>query len=280
MEELRRQAAKFDGPDYQVYALKFGEHPGYPSFLFHWLGEPLLSLPQSYMTVGFFYWLIKGPDKTYLVDAGCSAEAGKIHGMSIYEDHATVLGRMGLTTDDIDAIIISHMDYDHFEGITAFESGKAPVYLHEAALVWHVSKARRYPILRLTGMPSTQEVDTALRFMDADRLRLITCGHGQMAEIDAGLSVIRVDGHYDGLLSVVIKTTKGLVVLASDSNYLYSNLEKKWPGGLIRTTLSDALDVFPILDFFSELGATIVPGHDVAIMDKFPQVATGVVQIA
>jgi metal-dependent hydrolase (beta-lactamase superfamily II) len=137
---------------------------------------------------------------------------------------------MSLTTNDIDALIISHLDYDHFEGITAFESSRAPVYLHLAALEWHLSRARRYPILRLTGMPSPQEVDTALRFMDSDRFRLIACGHAQMTELDAGLSVIRVDGHYDGLLSVVVKTTKGLVVLAGDSSYLYSNLEKKWPG--------------------------------------------------
>ena len=280
MEQLRSEISKIDGPDYQVFALKYGEHGGYPSYLYHWLGDPPLTPDQSFVTVGYYYWLIKGPDKNILVDVGCTAETGQAHGMSVHEDHDVVLGRMGLAPQDIDSIIISHPDFDHFDGITVFEDGPAPVYMHEAAFSWLVSKARRYPLLRMFAVPSAEEVALALRMLDADRLRLIDCGHGRMVEIEPGLHVLRADGHHDGLLAVVVKTAQGLVVLASDTNYLYSNLEKRWPGGLIRTTLTDALDIYPILDLFTERGAIIVPGHDLAIMDKFPAVQPGVVRIA
>lgn len=280
MEALRSQISKIDGPDYEIYAVNFGAHHSYPSYLFHWLGEPPLTVPQTLMTVGFFYWVIRRSDKTILVDVGCTAQAGQLHGMASYEDHDTMLGRLGLSRKEIDSIIITHLDYDHFEGITVFEDSQAPVYIHEAAFTWHVAKARKYPILRQIGIPSAEEVQTALKLLDADRIRMVDCDRGEMTEIEPGLYALRVDGHYDGLLAIVVKTAKGLVVLASDSNYLYSNLEKKWPGGLIRTNFSDALDVFPMLDMFVSKGATIVPGHDMAIMEKFPIVHPGVARIA
>ena len=105
---------------------------------------------------------------------------------------------------------------------------------------------------------------------------MLECGHGQIVEITPGVWTIRADGHFDGLLAVAIKTAKGLVLLTGDACYLYSNLEKKWPIGLIRTTICDALDIFTIADIFAENGATVVPGHDPTIMDKFPTVKPGV----
>ena len=48
--------------------------------------------------------------------------------MAYCEDNVAVLEKMGLTPKDIDAIIITHLDYDHFEGISAFKDSTAPVY--------------------------------------------------------------------------------------------------------------------------------------------------------
>jgi glyoxylase-like metal-dependent hydrolase (beta-lactamase superfamily II) len=75
-----------------------------------------------------------------------------------------------------------------------------------------------------------------------------------------------------------VKTAAGVVILASDNVYLYENLEKRVP---IAATL-DAESNVRAQDRMKQLAASekfIVPGHDPAVMKKFPEIAPGVVRI-
>jgi glyoxylase-like metal-dependent hydrolase (beta-lactamase superfamily II) len=75
-----------------------------------------------------------------------------------------------------------------------------------------------------------------------------------------------------------VNTRSGTVVLASDNMYLYENLEKHLP---IAQTL-DAASNLRAQDRMKQLAAKpelIVPGHDPAVIQRFPKVAEGVVRI-
>jgi len=67
-------------------------------------------------------------------------------------------------------------------------------------------------------------------------------------------------------------------VLASDNMYLYENLEKHVP---IAATL-DAVSNLRAQDRMKQLAASpglIIPGHDPAVITKFPNIAPGVAKI-
>jgi glyoxylase-like metal-dependent hydrolase (beta-lactamase superfamily II) len=68
------------------------------------------------------------------------------------------------------------------------------------------------------------------------------------------------------------------VILASDNMYLYENLQKHVP---IAQTL-DAASNLRAQDRMKELAASprlIVPGHDLAVFEKFPKVSERAVKI-
>ena len=68
------------------------------------------------------------------------------------------------------------------------------------------------------------------------------------------------------------------MVLASDNMYLYENLDKHVP---IAATL-DAESNLRAQDRMKQLASKpefIIPGHDPAVMKRFPEVSPGVVRI-
>lgn len=269
-----------DAAVYEVYALQYGYHTFYPSYMFYWMGNPPLAGEQSLMPNAYYLWLIKGPDTNILFDAGCMPETAEAHQLEGYVEHADLLGRLGLSMEDIDTVILSHLDWDHLDGISAFDVSMPEVYVHEDAYAWHVQVARRYELVRAFNLPSREQVDKALEVMDTGKLNFVKGEHGDKVEIRPGLSVIRTDGHFQGHLAVVVDTAEGPVFLAADSVYLYGNLEMGWPIGLVRTSLTDALDVFDMIKEVTAKGGFAVPGHDPALPEKFPRVEEGVFRIA
>jgi hypothetical protein len=75
-----------------------------------------------------------------------------------------------------------------------------------------------------------------------------------------------------------VNTGAGTVVLASDNMYLYENLEK-------HVTIAATLDApwnLRAQDRMKQMAATpvlIIPGHDPAVMMKFPSRGAGIVKI-
>jgi glyoxylase-like metal-dependent hydrolase (beta-lactamase superfamily II) len=75
-----------------------------------------------------------------------------------------------------------------------------------------------------------------------------------------------------------VNTSAGTVVLASDNMYLYENLEKHVP---IAETL-DAASNLRAQDRMKQIASRpglIIPGHDPAVIAKFPNVAPGIAKI-
>ena len=77
---------------------------------------------------------------------------------------------------------------------------------------------------------------------------------------------------------VAVQTRSHTVVLASDNMYLYENLEKHAP---IAQTFDRASNLKAQDQMKALAGANgrIVPGHDPAVMTRFPKVAERVVRV-
>ena len=89
------------------------------------------------------------------------------------------------------------------------------------------------------------------------------------AEIVPGVSVYRVGGHTPGMQVVRVATALGPVVLASDASHFYENIERGRPFAVL-DSVAGALQAFADVRSLASDPGLIIPGHDPAVLDRFP----------
>ena len=113
------------------------------------------------------------------------------------------------------------------------------------------------------------------RLEAAGRVKLV---EGDAKEILPGLTAYTGGKHTFASQYVGVRTTKGIVVVASDNLYLYENLERHRP---IAQTL-DSTSNLAAQERMKRLAASprlIVPGHDPAVFQRFHATGEGVVKV-
>lgn len=267
-------------PQYEVYALRYATSSKVGPITFYWRGGPNYKPSEPPPTTACYYFLIKGPNINILFDTGVVPETAKAHPIvENYEDHATMLSKLGLKLEDISVVITSHAHWDHVNGIRIFPN--ATHYIQETCYDWTVKIAPQYHMLRKFGYPLPEDIEWLVKLNYTGKLELIKGERaGDPVEILPGIYALRVDGHFMGCQGVIVNTAKGPVVLASDSVYLYGNFEMDWPPGICMTDLTDALDGMKRYREILKSGGFLIPGHDLAVMEKFPVIKPGVVRIA
>ena len=88
------------------------------------------------------------------------------------------------------------------------------------------------------------------------------------------MTVHKIGGHSKGLQSIRVKTRRGFVVLASDATHLYAHFE----GGRVFPTtyhIGEVLEGYATLARLATSPAHIIPGHDPAVLDRYPPAGPG-----
>jgi N-acyl homoserine lactone hydrolase len=122
-----------------------------------------------------------------------------------YQENETVqemLAKVGLTTDDIDTIIVSHLHSDHFGLITEFPN--ADVYVPEEEWVVAMKKA-----FGSSDMRSNPTGPYYFRCMSAPVKKYHFVKIGDDFDLYEGLKVITLPGHTPNLLSILVTTDSG-----------------------------------------------------------------------
>jgi N-acyl homoserine lactone hydrolase len=122
-------------------------------------------------------------DRDYLVDPGL-----KMQGLPV----VGALEELGVGPESIKDVILTHLHYDHAEGLAAWPQRR--VFVHRLE----------------TEAPYSQLLAGVLEMVNLEVL------DGDEGEIEPGLRWLRTPGHSDGLLSLLVDTDDGLVVIGSD----------------------------------------------------------------
>jgi glyoxylase-like metal-dependent hydrolase (beta-lactamase superfamily II) len=173
--------------------------------------------------------------------------------------------------EEITDVIITHMHWDHADGMDLFPNAR--IWVQKDEYVYYAGEAWQQP--RTHGGIDPDDVLAAVKLNMAGRLSLV---NGDAQEILPGVTCYTGGKHTFQSQYVGVSTRAGTVVLASDNMYLYENLEKHAP---IAQTL-DAASNLRAQDRMKQLAATprlIVPGHDPAVFEKFPKISERVVKI-
>ena len=126
--------------------------------------------------------LIRG-ERDYLVDPGLIMQGGALIG---------AMEELGVEPHEIKDVILTHLHFDHAEGLAGWPMRRT--YVHRIE----------------TEAPYAQIVAGQLENANLEVL------DGEEGEIEPGLRWILTPGHCDGLISLLVDTDDGLVVVASD----------------------------------------------------------------
>jgi N-acyl homoserine lactone hydrolase len=148
--------------------------------------ERYKSLQEGGRTAGMVAFpntlLIRG-ERDYLVDPGLIMQGAPVIG---------ALEELGVEPNDVKDVILTHLHFDHAEGLAGWPMRRT--YVHKLE----------------TEAPYAQLVSGVLEMANLEVLQ------GEEGEIEPGLRWIRTPGHSDGLISLLVDTEDGLVVIASD----------------------------------------------------------------
>lgn len=255
---------------FEVAAVRYGTLRAPKSEFFHRYesyGEPDAEVEMAY-----YFWVLIRAGRAILVDTGFDPRVGERRGRTCDCEPLEALRRLGVGPEDVDTILVSHLHYDHIGNLAAFPQAKLVVPRKELEF-WTGPFADRHQFAVHVERAEIELLDAAHR---SGRVRLVD-GSEQIQE---GITAIVVGGHSPGQQVTVVATGGGDVVLTSDAVHFYEELEADRPFGVV----ADLELMYGAYDLVGELGkapgAVIVPGHDPAVMDRFPGLDEGVSGLA
>jgi glyoxylase-like metal-dependent hydrolase (beta-lactamase superfamily II) len=254
-------------PQYEVYALRYATLPDFP------VADLVAGADKARkLDIAMLIWLVRGNGKNILVDTGFyRPQFFKDWNVKDFTKPSEMLQRVGLKPEDITDVIITHLHWDHADGLDLFPNAK--IWIQKDELQYYAGEA--WQSRRTHGGIDPEDVLALVKLNTQGRVGLV---NGDAQEILPGITCYTGGKHTYASQYVGVSTAGGTVVLASDNMYLYENLEKHVP---IAATL-DADSNLRAQDRMKQLAANpklIIPGHDPAVMTNFPQTAPGVVKI-
>jgi glyoxylase-like metal-dependent hydrolase (beta-lactamase superfamily II) len=251
---------------YEVYAVRYGTLANFPV-------RGLVAGADSTrrMDIAMMVWVLTAPDdRVILVDAG-------FHRQKFLDQWkppefmpaSDAIAKLGIAPDDVTDLIVSHVHWDHLDGLDLFP--KARVWIQRAEYEYYVGDdgTARHPGIDPDDAKMLAEVRAA------GRVELVD---GDDRETMPGITVYTGGKHTYASQYVGVHTAQGTVIVASDNCYLYENLEKH---AAIAQTL-DAASNLAALDRMQELASDprlIVPGHDPAVFTRFPKPGDGIARV-
>ena len=126
--------------------------------------------------------LVRG-ERDYLVDPGLIMQGAPLF---------SALGDLGVDANEIKDVILTHLHFDHAEGMAAWPQRRTWVHRIE------------------TEAPYAQIVAGQLEMANLEVV------DGEEGEIEPGVRWMLTPGHCDGLITILVDTDDGLVAIASD----------------------------------------------------------------
>jgi glyoxylase-like metal-dependent hydrolase (beta-lactamase superfamily II) len=268
---------------YEVLAVRYGTRIATKaeSYLnYHVYGEPDESFGMDY-----FFWLVRGPERTVLVDCGFGAEAGRRRGRTTLVDPVVALSALGVEPGAVDQLVVTHAHYDHIGNLHRFPNAEVVIARREYEF-WTGPYARR---LQFAHSTEADELERLAATREEGRLRLVE----DTLDLAPGIELVVVGGHTPGQMVAQVAVDRpeggqGAAVLAADALHFYEELDRDRPFFVV----ADLVDMYRGFDVLREMtedaGRLLVAGHDAEVGKRFagrvdglpPDVGELVVRIA
>ncbi len=223
------------------------------------------------MDLAMMVWLVKGSNgRTVLVDAGFYRDRlVQAKKPTNYMRPSVAVAGAGVKPEDVTDILVSHVHWDHMDGLDLFP--QAHIWIQRAEYEYYVDTTGK-------RRNSTIEVEDAAMLYQLKVAGRVTLIEGDAQEIMPGITAYTGGKHTFASQYFGVRMQGATAVVASDNVYLYENLEKH---AAIGQTL-DAASNLAAQDRMKTIASDprlIVPGHDPAVFERFPQPGNGIARI-
>lgn len=251
---------------WNAYAVNFGALANFPM-----RGLIAGSDSSRRIDAALMVWPLQGANgDIVLVDAGFTRQ--KFITQWKPRDYVTpdsALRRAGFDPARVTDIVISHIHWDHADGVERFP----------AARIW-LQRAEFEHYVGADGRPLDRAIDPDVaamfrRLYDGGRVQFV---EGDSAEVRPGIRAYTGGKHTFASEYVSVATPGGTVVIASDNAYLYENFERSRPIAQTLDSLSNLRAQRRMLQLATR-PTLVVPGHDPAVFERFPRAGEGAVAI-
>jgi glyoxylase-like metal-dependent hydrolase (beta-lactamase superfamily II) len=252
-------------PTYDAYAVRYATVPNFPV-------RGLIAGADSSrrMDIAMTVWLLRGNGRTVLVDAGFYRDkfVQRWKPADFISPDQAIL-RAGVRAADVTDIIVSHIHWDHADGLDLFPNAR----------IWIQKEEYQHYVGAQGGqLDRAIDPDDAKMLADLAAHGRVNQVNGDSTEIIPGITVFTGGKHTFASQYATVRTRGGVAVIASDNLYLYENLDRHRP---IAQTL-DSLSNLAAQERMTRLASVprlIVPGHDPAVFVRFAKPGNGIAHI-
>lgn len=249
----------------QVVIAKYGTRVGRRSEVY--LNYPLYGDDDADIGMDYFFWIVRDADRTIIIDTGFSAEGAANRSRTTLISPAEILERLGIEVDTIEHVVITHAHYDHIGNLGLFPRAQFIIAQREYDF-WSSRHAQRR---QFHHSVEDAELVTLRRLHDEGRVRTFD---GSLA-LSPDVELREVGGHTPGQSIVLVQTSEGPVLLASDAVHYYEELERDMPF----MSVANLVEMYEGFDTIHELVRTarvahLVAGHDPATLERFTPITT------
>jgi glyoxylase-like metal-dependent hydrolase (beta-lactamase superfamily II) len=251
---------------YNIYALKFaGPITGSGAFVM-WMKDWDKEIERNY-----YFWCLKNSEEAVVVDAGVSPRLADERQLRGYINPVQMLADIDVNTDKVKHVIITHLHWDHADGVRLFPNAK--IYVQKAEYdFWLKDKIASRPPFKFFLNDNVKA--TFKEIEKSGRLNLIKGDQ----QILPGVECLLAPGHSVALQAVAINTYKGTAILGSDCGHFFRNFHEDWPSALI-------IDMVAWMGSFEKLRSRVsspdllFPGHDPLMTLEYSEVAPGITRL-
>lgn len=197
-----------------------------------------------------------------LYDTGNSPEYKQDYPVSVQETYPVsefisiknALQQQGLTVNDIDMLILSHLHFDHAGGLKYFKGTKA---IQNVVVSENELKDAYFRVMTGQGGAYVKEL------FDIDGIRYVP--YQEELRLAEDVLLFAQKSHTAGCTGMVLDTNQqGTMIVTSDTVYTEDNYKQELPpGGSINATTEEFYtNLTRIKKMQAELGAKLVYGHD------------------
>jgi glyoxylase-like metal-dependent hydrolase (beta-lactamase superfamily II) len=167
------------------------------------------------------------------------------------------LAALGLSPDDVELVVYTHLHHDHAGGARLFAHARQAVQRSEHR--WAHAPDGFQQAIYLASDLEHPEIDWQL--LDGDTLLM------------PGLHLVRTPGHTPGHQSLVLWDVPelGTVVLAGDAVYMRDNVRLGLPPGLATSAEDAMVSMHRLVALAEAHDALLVPGHDPEAWAELPK---------
>jgi glyoxylase-like metal-dependent hydrolase (beta-lactamase superfamily II) len=252
-------------PTYEVFAIRYATVPSFPV-------RALIAGADTSrrMDIAMSVWLLRGNRRNVLVDAGFYRDKFVQRWKPVnFVQPSDAVKSAGVRPEDVTDIIVSHIHWDHADGIDLFPNAR----------VW-IQKDEYEHYVAPDGGARDRAIDPddskMLSVLKArGRVHLID---GDSTEIIPGITVFTGGKHTFASQYATVRSDVGTMVIASDNAYLYENLEQHRPIAQTLDSLSNLAAQARMARLASD-PRLIIPGHDPGVFAKFAVPGSNVARI-